>query len=123
MTTIHNKLVLVGGRHDFNAVDQLGVWQTESNQWTRPFPPMPTPHHPPSATSYKHCLVVAGGSNRHNSISSVDVLNVDNNQWSTGPSIPTPWRSMKSTTISDTWYLIEGSYNARVVPTGGYYIS
>ena len=67
--------------------------------------------------------MVAGGSNRHNSISSVDVLNVDNNQWSTGPSIPTPWRSMKSTTISNTWYLIGGSYNARVVPIGGYYIS
>ena len=88
MTTIHNKLVLVGGRHNLDAVDQLGVWQTDSNQWTHPFPPMPTPRHSPSATSYKHWLVVAGGSNRFNSISSVDVLNVDNNQWSTGPSIP-----------------------------------
>ena len=59
MTTIHNKLVLVGGRHNLDPVDQLGVWQTDSNQWTRPFSPMPTPRSSPSATSYKHW---AGGS-------------------------------------------------------------
>ena len=107
MTTIHNKLVLVGGRNNYYDVDQLGVWQTDSNQWTLPFPPMPTPHHSPSATSYKHWLVVAGGSIL-TSLLNVEVLNVDNNQWSTGPSIPTPWQSMKSTTIGDTWYLMGG---------------
>ena len=102
MTTIHNKLVLVGGMRDFDPVDQLGMWQTDSHQWTRPFPPMRTPRHFPSATSYKHWLVVAGGSNRRNNLSSIEVLDVDNNQWSTGPSILTPWQSMKSTTIGDT---------------------
>ena len=113
MTTIHNKLVLVGERY-------LGVWQTDSNQWTCPFPPMPTHHYnSPSATSYKHWLVVAGGSS-FNTLSNVDVLNVDNNQWSTGPSIPTPLRSMKSTTIGDTWYLM-GGYDDWGIPIGGYY--
>ena len=121
MTTIHNKLVLVGGRHKFDAVDQLGVWQTDSNQWTRPFSPMPTPRRSPSATSYKHWLVVVGGT-RLNTLSSVEVLNVDNNQWSTGPSTPTPWQSMKSTAIGDTWYLM-GGYAAGVSPAGGYCIS
>ena len=121
MTTIHNKLVLVGGRHDGMYVDQLGVWQTDSNKWTRPFPPMPTPHYSPSATSYKHWLVVAGCSLLNSSLN-VEVLNVDNNQWSTGPSIPTPWQSMKSTTIGDTWYLM-GGYEGWGIPTGGYYIS
>ena len=121
MTTINNKLVLVGGIHNGMYVDQLGVWQTDSNKWTHPFPPMPTPRHSPSATSYKHWLVVAGGC-RLNSLSNVDVLNVDNNQWSTGPSIPTPWRSMKSTTIGDTWYLM-GGYDDWGKPTGGGYVS
>ena len=120
MTTINNKLVLVGGRHNLDPVDQLGVWQTDSNQWTCPFPPMPTPRHSPSATSYKHWLVVAGGY-RLNYISSVEVLNVDNYQWSTGPSTPTPWQYMKSTTIGDSWYLM-GGYGVGVGPTGGYYI-
>ena len=67
MTTILNKLVLVGGRHNLDAVDQLGVWQTDNKDWTHPFPHMPTPRSSPSATSYKHWLVVAGGSNRLNS--------------------------------------------------------
>ena len=121
MTTIHNKLVLVGGRRYSNSVDQLGVWQTDSNQWTCPFPPMRTPRSSPSATSYKHWLVVAGGCTFY-IVSSVEVFNVDNNQWSTAPSIPTPWRSMMSTTIGDTWYLMAG-YDVRGSPTGGYYIS
>ena len=120
MTSIHNKLVLVGGIND-EAVDQQGVWQTDSNKWTRPFPPMPTPRSSPSATSYKHWLVVAGGC-RLKMLSSVEVLNVDNNQWSTGPSTPTLWQSMKSTTIGDTWYLM-GGYDASGDPTSGYYIS
>ena len=120
MTTIHNKLVLVGGRHNGMDVDQLGMWQTDSYKWTCPFPPMPTPHRSPSATSYKHWLVVAGGS-RFNRLN-VEVLNVDNNQLSTGPSKPTPWQSMKSTTIGDTWYLMGGNDDWGS-HTGGYYIS
>ena len=106
------------------------MWQTDSNQWTRPFPPMPTPRNSPSATSYKQWLVVAGGSRinilssskRLNYLSSVEILNVDNNQWSTRPSTPTPWQSMKSTIIGDTWYLM-GGYDAASNLTGGCYIS
>ena len=52
MTTINNKLILVGGIHGNGpVVDQLGVWKTDSNQWTCPFPAMPTPRYSPSATS------------------------------------------------------------------------
>ena len=120
MTTIHNKLLLVGGRHDLDDVDQLGVWQTDSNQWTHPFPPMPTPRRSPSATSYKHWLFVAG-SCRYISLSSVEVLNVDNNQWSTRPFTLTPWQ-MKSTIIGNTWYLM-GGHDARGYPTDSCYVS
>ena len=123
MTTIHNKLVLVGGRHHLyrETVGQLGVWQTDSNRWTLPFPPMPTPRLSASATSYKYWLVVAGGSS-FGTFSTVEVINVDNNQWSTGPSIPTPWDSMKSTTIGDTWYLMGGNDDLGI-DTDGCYVS
>ena len=104
MTTINNKLILVGGHHD-TQVDQLGVWKTDSNQWTRPFPPMPTPRSSPSATSYKHWLVVAGGFRKF-LLSTVVVLDIHNKQWSTAPSTPIPWFRMKSTIIGDTWYLM-----------------
>ncbi len=109
MTTINNKLVVVGGRNrDDSDSSELGEWQPDSNQWTHPFPPMPTPHCLPSATSYKHWLVVAGGCHRVRLHASVEILDVSNMQWSTGPSTPTPWVAMKSTTIADTWYFMGG---------------
>ena len=109
MTTINNKLILVGGYCD-GCVDQLGVWKTDSNQWTCPFPPMPTPRQSPSATSYKHWLVVAGGY-RKDSLSTVEVLHTDNKQWFTAPYSPIPWHTMKSTIIGDTWYLMGGRHD------------
>ena len=81
MTTINNKLILVGGCCNY-CVNLLLVWKADSNQWTRPFPAMPTPRHSPSATSYKHWLVVAGGYRRV-TLSTVEVLDIDNKQWST----------------------------------------
>ena len=108
MTTINNKLVLVGGYHNPSPVDRLGMWQTDNNQWTYPFPPMPTSRYLPSATSYKHWVVVAGGYRGIGIIGTVEVLDVHNKQLSTGPSTPAPWYSMMSTIIGDTWYLMGG---------------
>ena len=111
MTTINNKLILVGGCNHNGVVDQIGVWQTDSNQWACPFPPMPTPRFSPSPTSYEHWLVVAGGYRSDDCFSTVEVLDVDNKQWSTAPSIPTTWWNMKSTIIGDTWYLMGESHD------------
>ncbi len=114
MTTINNKLVLVGGMNrDLSYSSELGEWQPDSNQWTHPFSPMSTPRYWPSATSYKHWLVVAGGYHGYClqtgvCLQKVEILDVSNMQWSTGPSTPTPWAGMKSTTIADTWYLMGG---------------
>ncbi len=109
MTTINNKLVVVGGRNrDGSDSSELAEWQPDSNQWKHPFPPMSTPRLCPSVTSYKHWLVVAGGCHGEHLPSSVEILDVSNMQWSTGPSTPTPWGWMKSTTIGDTWYLMGG---------------
>ncbi len=108
MTTINNKLVVVGGSNrDLSDSSELGEWQPDNNQWTHPFPPMSTPRCWPLATSYKHWLVVAGGYHR-DCLQIVEVLDVSNMQWSTGPLTPTPWVRMKSTTIGDTWYLMGG---------------
>ncbi len=108
MTTINNKLVVVGGRNrEGSDSSELGEWQPDSNQWTHPFPAMSMPRRVHSAISYKHWLVVAGGFHGVFLHASVEVLDVSNMQWSTGPSTPTPW-IMKSTTIGDTWYLLGG---------------
>ncbi len=109
MTTINNKLVVVGGKNrDRSDSKELGEWQPDSNQWTHPFPPMSTPRRAHSATSYKHWLMVAAGYHGVCLHARVEVLDVSNMQWSTGPSTPIPWGRMKSTTIGDTWYLMGG---------------
>ncbi len=109
MTTINNKLVVVGGRNrkEYDS-SELGEWQPDSNKWTHPFLPMSTPRCAPSVTSYKHWLVVAGGCRGVCFHASVEVLDVSNMQWSTKPSTPIPWYMMKSTTVGDTWYLMGG---------------
>ena len=38
----------------------------------------------------------------------VEVMNIDNKQWFTGPPTPTPWRCMKTATVSDVWYFMGG---------------
>ncbi len=109
MTTINNKLVVVGGRNRGRSdSSELGEWQPDRNKWTHPFPPMSTPRCVPSATSYKHWLVVAGGYHGFRLQASVEILDVSNMQWSTRPSTPTLWMNMKSTTIGNTWYLMGG---------------
>ncbi len=124
MTTINNKLVVVGGRNrDYSDSSELGEWQPDSNQWTHPFPPMSTPRCVHSATSYKHWLVVAGGYHGACLQTSVEVLDASNMQWSTGPSTPIRWRSMKSTTIGDTWYLMGGVYEGASVSPDVYSVS
>ena len=127
MTTINSKLILVGGFHDnYIVVDQVGVWKTDSNQWTHPFPPMPTSRSCPSAASYKHWVVAAGGFKKDSlsyvELSTVEVLDIDNKQWSTAPSTPIPWDSMKSTIIGDTWYLM-GGRQVDLVTTDVYSVS
>ncbi len=108
MTTINNKLVVVGRRNRDNFDSrELGEWQPDSNQWSHSFPAMSKLRWRPSATSYKHWLAVVGGCHGV-CLQTVEVLDVSNMQWSTGPSTPTPWMGMKSTTIGDTWYLMGG---------------
>ncbi len=109
ITTIGDKLVLVGGKHrDYSDSSELGEWEPDSNKWTHPFPSMSTPRFWPSATSYKNWLVVACGCSHKVCLQTVEVLDVFNMQWSTGSPIPTLRIRIRSTTIADIWYLIGG---------------
>ena len=109
MVVINNQLVMVGGE-DSNShpTNLLGMWDTGSSQWTRPYASMPTARDDPSAVVYKQWLIVAGGETGDHSLSTVEVLDVASNQWYSAPSTPTPWTNMKSTILGDMWYLMGG---------------
>ena len=109
MVVINNQLVLVGGYDSTcHTTNLLGMWDTGSSQWTRPYAAMPTARGYPSTVVYNQWLIVAGGWTGDRTLFSVEVLDVASNQWYSAPSTPTPWSSMKSTTLGDMWYLMGG---------------
>ena len=108
MTSLANRLVLVGGRDSRSGqpTNQLSVF--ESGEWTHPYPPMNIAHIYSTAVSFKNHIIVAGGKNDKECISSVEVLDVASGRWSISQSLPNPQYEMKSTLIGNTLYLMGG---------------
>jgi len=115
MSAIKNQLVLVGGDHKSNAIGTVGAWDNRKNQWSFPYPPMPTPRSSASAVSCQNRLVVAGGYDV-DYLSAVEVLDVNTKQWACAQPTPKNWHRMKSVLIRDTWYLLGGWYSFSGVP-------
>ena len=110
MTVINNQLVLVGGVDKQERRSKLlGVWSTDSKEWTRPYPDMPTARSNASAVTYDKWLIVAGGrSGDGTRLSTVEVMNVDTKQWYTRTPTPTAFTQMKTAIVGDLWYLMGG---------------
>lgn len=107
MTVINNHLTLVGGWDTFTrkVTKLLAVFDPTSEDWTYPYPPMPTPHHSPAVSTYDIWLLVAGGYGGGN-LATVELLNTSTNQWLSASPLPTPCGYMTSTIDQDNWYLI-----------------
>ncbi len=108
MTSLANRLVLVGGRDPRNnkLTNQLAVFK--SGQWTHPYPPMNIARSSSTAVSFNNHIIVAGGRDDKGYISSVEVLDVASRRWYIAQSLPHPRSSMKSTLIGNTLYLMGG---------------
>lgn len=114
MAAIRGQLVLVGGYEHGDSVKLMGVWNDFGEEWTHPYPDMPTARIRCSAAVYNEWLVVAGGQDK-GILSSVEILNTERKLWYTGPPIPVPWREMKTTVVEDMCYFMGG--NTGVTPT------
>ena len=78
MTSLANRLVLVGGDDPRNNIrsNQLAVF--ESAEWTHPYPPMKIARYSPTAVSFNNHIIVAGGCNyTSRRTSSVEVLDME----------------------------------------------
>ncbi len=109
MTSLANRLVLVGGRNLRNnkPTNQLAVF--ESGEWTRPYPPMNIARFSSTAVSFNNHIIVAGGhDDNRRAISSVEVLDVASRRWYIAQSLPNPRSVLKSTLIGNTLYLMGG---------------
>ena len=118
MTAVNNQLVLVGGdNHWYETTKVLFVWKPETNEWSQPFPELPTPRSACSAVGYNSWLIIVGGvsSNFYNQHQDIDfnlpieVLNTQNKQWHTFSKTPQPWKDMKTAVVGDVCYFMGGS--------------
>ncbi len=108
MTSLANRLVLVGGRDPRNnkLTNQLAVF--ESGKWTHPYPPMNIACNSSTAVSFNNHIIVAGGRDDKGHTSSVEVLDVASRRWYIAQSLPIPRSMLKSTLIGNTLYLMGG---------------
>ena len=81
MAVLQDQLTLVGGWDSFTseATNQISVWNAQ--QWTQPYPPMPTPRDSSAVVTYMKWLVVAGGSDGGSFLTAVEVMDSTNKQW------------------------------------------
>ena len=64
MVSLNGKLTLVGGcngKESTTALRVIRVWDSDSKQWTEPYPPMTMGRKWPGCASYQHYLIIAGG--------------------------------------------------------------
>ncbi len=106
MTSLANRLVLVGGRDSRNnkPTNQLAVF--ESGEWPHPYPPMNIARSSSTAVSFNNHIIVAGGDDDKGRTSSVEVLDVASRRWYIAQSLPNPRSELKSTLIGNTLYLM-----------------
>ncbi|XP_064407543.1 mitogen-activated protein kinase kinase kinase kinase 4-like [Halichondria panicea] len=107
MTSLANRLVLVGGHDPRNnkRTNQLAVF--ESGKWTHPYLPMNIARSSSTVVSFNNHIIVAGGRNEEPT-SSVEVLDVASRRWYIAQSLPNPRSGLKSTLIGNTLYLMGG---------------
>jgi len=107
MTVVNNMMVLVGGYTGGQYSNKLGVWRSDSKQWTHPYPDMPTARSVCSAVEYGQWLVIAGGYNG-GILNTVEVLNYNSKQWYSLSPTPARWRMMKTAIVGNTCYFMGG---------------
>ncbi len=118
MTSLANRLVLVGGidPRNLKRANQLAVF--ESGEWTHPYPPMNIARRSSTAVSFNNHIIVAGGRDDYRcAISSVEVLDVASRRWYIAQSLPNPRSDLKSTLIGNTLYLMGGYDHTGVTKT------
>lgn len=109
MAVVQNQVTLVGGLElsPHKVTDKLAVWESESKQWTSPYPPMHTARYGLAATTYSEWMAVAGGWNDNGYLDSVEILNSTEKQWYSAAPLPIECTQMKSAVVRDEWYLLE----------------
>ncbi len=123
MAAVNQQLVVVGGNnHDGRPQSAVLVWDSPSQQWTSPYPNMPTARWSAAAVGYQHFLVVAGGRGGGSFLATVRILNTSTKQWCTAAPLPVRCSDLTPALVGDTLYLLGGmlsysSFNKQLFST------
>ena len=110
VTVIKKCLTLVGGCDPSNKpTNQLAVFNATSQEWTSPYPPMPTPRDSPAVVMYDIWLLVAGGCGGAHELATVELFNTSTKQWLSSSPLPMPCGWMTSTILKDSCYFVTDS--------------
>ena len=111
MTVINRCLTVVGGidASPGKATNQLAVFNAMSQEWTSPYPPMPTPRDSPAVVMYDIWLLVAGGCGGPHELATVELFNTSTKQWLSSSPLPMPCGWMTSTILKDSCYFVTDS--------------
>ncbi len=100
MTSLANRLVLVGGRDPRNEKRTNQLAQFESGEWTHPYPPMNNARDSSIAVCFNNHIIVAGGwDDKGTFTSSVEVLEMVSRRWYIARSLPKSRSVLKSICI------------------------
>ncbi len=110
MAIVNQQLVEMGGCSRNNQLQStVLIWDSTSQDWTTPYPNMPTARCAAAAVSYQQFLVVAGGYDlSERDLNTVDILNSSTKQWITATPLPTAYYRLSPALVGDTLYLLGG---------------
>ena len=110
VTVIENCLALVGDCDPSNKpINQLAVFNATSQEWTNPYPPMPTPRDSPAVVMYDIWLLVAGEYSGAHELATVELFNMSTKRWLSSSPLPIPCGWMTSTILKDSCYFVTDS--------------
>jgi hypothetical protein len=113
MLSLNGKLTLVGGvrkesTDTLNPFRSIRVWDSNSKQWTEPYPPMSMGRYNLGCASYKHYLIVAGGNveRKLQTSTSVEILDTKSGQWFKAPPMMYNGSNIQSTIIGQSLHVL-----------------
>ena len=108
MTSLDDKLVLLGGSDlkEKECYSQVGAF--DSGQWIYPLAAMNTARYSSTAVTYNNHIIVVGGLTMKRILSSVEILDAESRRWYTAEPLPCPRYGLKSTILDHTLHLMGG---------------
>ena len=118
MASVNNQLTLAGGRESSSRnSNEIAIWDSATQQWLHPYPPMPTARFKASAIGFREFLIVAGGRSYSNPVDIVEILDTFNLNWYHAQTLPTHCHEIGFTQIDDELYAMGGGAAMQVFRT------